>query len=189
MLIAACIYSCSTTAGLYNTEKLSPTGYSAYKTYAFLATKDTAYTKMFDKKRLEKLLSAAAIRELNSKGMVMDTANPDCFFTYKLVVNRQYKVDQQQEVVYNANVFTPAFDNDAKVYMFSSDNRPVVYNGKYNIDTLKEGSMVIDMIDTKSGNVVWRSTASGTTKENYRQPSEGAVNQLAHNMFKKFPRR
>lgn len=187
--IATCIYSCSTTSALYNTEKLSPNGYAAYKTYAFLPTADTAYAKTFDKKRLEKLMSTAAIKELSKKGMQLDTANPDCFFTYKLALNRDYKLDEQQDVEYNPNVFTPAFDNAARIYTFSSNNRPVVYSGKYKIDTLRAGSMVIDMIDTKKGNVIWRSTAEGTTKETYQQPTEAAVNSIIHNMFKKFPRR
>jgi hypothetical protein len=189
IIIAAFVYSCSAPSDLYKTENLASTGYSAYKTYAFIPTKDTAYTKMFDKKRLESLMSAAAIRELSKKGMRLDTAKPDCFFTYKLIVNRQYKVDQQQDVVYNPNVFTPAFDNDAKVYTFSSDNRPVTYAGKYNIDTLREGSLVIDMIDTKLSKVIWRSTAQGEKKETFQQPTEGTVNVIIHEMFKKFPRK
>src|SRR5205809_8077342 len=105
------LYGCSSSSSLAKTENLSPTGYANYKTYAFLPTKDTAYTKMFDKKRLEPLMSAAAIQELSKRGMKLDTAKPDCFFTYKLIVNRNYAVDQQQAVVYNPDVLVPAFDN------------------------------------------------------------------------------
>ncbi len=187
--VAACIYSCSAPSDLFKTEKLLPSGYSAYKTYAFVPTADTSYAKMFDKKRLEALMSAAAIRELGNKGMKLDTAHPDCFFTYKLIVNRNYEVNQQQEVVYTPDVYIPAFDNDARVYTFSSDNRPVTYNGKLNVDTLREGSMVIDMIDSKQGKVIWRSTGAGKTQETFQQPSEGRVNELIHEMFKKFPRK
>lgn len=188
MIIAACMYGCAAPSDLYKSENLV-SSYSAYKTYAFLPTKDTSYTKMFDKKKLESLMSAAAIRELSSKGMKLDTSHPACFFTYKLIVNREYKVDQQQEVVYNPDVFVPAFDNDARIYTFSSNNRPVTYGGQYNIDTLREGSLVIDMIDTKEGKVIWRSTAQGTAKETFQQPTEGRVNEIIHDMFKKFPRK
>src|SRR5690349_6001080 len=104
--ITAFVYGCAAPSDAFKTENLV-NNYSVYKTYAFLPTKDTAYTKMFDRKRLEKLMSAAAIRELTNKGMKLDTSKttkPDCFFTYKLIVNRQYNVDQQQEVVYNPDV-------------------------------------------------------------------------------------
>lgn len=188
IVIAACIYGCSASSNLVKTEKLI-SDYSVYKTYAFIPTKDTAFTKMFNKKRLESLMSAAAIRELNSRGMRLDTSHPDCFFTYKLIVNREYNVDQQQEVVYNPDVFVPAFDNDARIYTFSSNNRPVTYNGNYNIDTLRDGSLVIDMIDTKQSKVIWRSAAQDKSKETFQQPTEGRVNEVMHEMFKKFPRK
>jgi hypothetical protein len=187
-LIIATVFSCSPSSTLYKSENLSQTGFSQYKTYAFLPTTDTAYTKMFDKPRLESLMSAAAIKQLSKKKMKLDTANPDCFFRYTLIVNRNYDVSQQQHVEYNPDVFTPAFDNDARIYTFSSNNRPVVYAGKLSIDTLREGSLVIDMIDTKQGNVVWRSTFSGKTQETYQQPMPDAVNAIIKNMFKKFPK-
>jgi hypothetical protein len=183
------VYSCSKPAYIAKTENLSTTGYSNYKTYAFLPTTDTAYTKMFDKKRLEALMSEAAIKELSKKGLRLDTSKPDCFFTYKLIVNRKYEVNQDKEVVYNPEVFTPAFDNDAKIYTFSSNNRPVTYAGKLNVDTLREGSFVIDMIDTKQGDVIWRSTMQATTPETYQQPSREGVNAIIHEMFKKFPKK
>jgi len=182
------ICSCSAPTALYNTENLSSSGYSQYKTYAFQPTRDTSYTKVFDKKRLEALMSAAAIKELGKKGMRLDTANPDCFFTYKLIVNRNYEVSQEQKVEYNPNVYTPAFDNDARIYTFSSDNRPVTYAGRLSVDTLREGSLVIDMIDRKQGNVVWRSSAQDKTQETFQQPTPDRVNEIIHKMFKKFPK-
>lgn len=189
VVIIACIFSCSTPSVLYNSENLSPTGFSQYKTYAFMPTTDTMYAKMFDKKRLETLMSAAAVKELSKKGMKLDTVHPDCFFKYTLIINRNYEISQEQHVVYNAQVYTPAFDNDARIYTFSSDNRPVTYGGKYGIDTLREGSLVIDMVDTKHGNVVWRSTMQGKTKETYEQPTAARIDDIIHEMFKKLPRK
>jgi hypothetical protein len=186
--VVTCMNSCAKPEFLYESEKLSPNGYSQYKTYAFQPTTDTAFTKMFDKQNLQKLMSAAAVRELSKKGMTRDTAHPDCFFTYRLIVNRTYAANQQQHVEYNPNVYTPAFDNDAKIYVFSSDNKPVVYAGKMSIDTLREGSLVIDMIDPKTGAVVWRSSMQGKTQETFQQPTEAGVNEVIHYMFKKFPK-
>ncbi len=188
LFVVACVNSCAKPEFLYESEKLSPNGYSQYKTYAFQPTTDTAFTKMFDKQNLQKLMSAAAVRELSKKGMTRDTVHPDCFFTYRLIVNRTYAANQQQHVEYNPNVYTPAFDNDAKIYVFSSDNKPVVYAGKMSIDTLREGSLVIDMIDPKTGAVVWRSSMQGKTLETFQQPSEAGVNEVIHYMFKKFPK-
>lgn len=191
LIIAVFSFACSCSAPpyLYSAENLSQSGYSKYKTYGFLPATDTAYAKNFDKKRIESLMSAAAIKELSKRDMTLTTTNPDCFFTYKLIINRNYAVNQNQQMVYNPEVFTPAFGNDAQIYTFSSNNRPVTYGGKYNIDTLREGSLVIDMIDTKQGNVVWRSTFKGKGPETYQQPSAVVINDIIHGMFKKFPKK
>lgn len=189
LFVAIMLFSCAEPNLLYKTENLSENGLSMYKTYAFKPTTDTAFTVMFDKKRLEKMMSTAAIKQLSKKGMSLDTVNPDCLFTYKLAVNRNYAVNQEQEMVYNPDVFVPAFDNQARIYTFSSDNKPIVYNGKIHIDTLREGTLVIDMIDRKKGTVVWRSSFEGKNRETYMQPNEGTVDEIIANMFKKFPRK
>lgn len=62
-------------------------------------------------------------------------------------------------------------------------NKP--YAGRLDIDTLREGSLVIDMIDAKQGNVVWRSSLQGKTQETFQQPSEEGVNDIVYKMFKK----
>jgi hypothetical protein len=180
--------ACSTTTDLYKSEKLSESSFKNYKTYAFVPTTDTTYTKMISRKQFEQLLGNEVITRLNKKGMTLDTANPQVFFSYKLIMNRKYEVNQQQEVVYKPHTYTPAFDNEARIYTFSSDNKPVVYAGKINVDTLREGSLVIDMIDVKENKVVWRSTAQGTRPESYQQPTQEFVHEIVRSMFKKFPK-
>jgi len=64
----------------------------------------------------------------------------------------------------------------------------VTYAGRLSVDTLREGSLVIDMIDRKQGNVVWRSSLQDKTKETFLQPTEETVNEIIHKMFKKFPK-
>jgi hypothetical protein len=179
---------CSTTSDAYKSEKLSDNSFKNYRTYAFIPTTDTAYTNFFRKAPFEKMLGTAVVKQLAKKGMTLDTLRPDCLFTYKLVINRKYEVSQQQEVVYKPDVYAPAFDNQARIYTFSSNNRPVVYNGKMNVDTLREGSLVIDMIDIKENKVVWRGTAQGKRPETYQQPQEEVVQEIVKTMFKKFPR-
>jgi hypothetical protein len=186
-LIIIAINACSTTSDVYKSEKLSDNSFKHYKTYAFIPTTDTAYTNFFHKAPFEKMLGIAVVKQLSKKGMKMDTLHPDCLFSYKLALNRKYEVSNQQEYVYNPDVYTPAFDNQARIYTFSSENRPVVYSGKMYVDTLREGSLVIDMIDIKENKVIWRSTAQAKRPETYQQPHEETVNEIVKSMFKKFP--
>src|ERR1041385_5781867 len=164
-LLVLFLWGCSSTSDLYKSEKLSNNSFTNYKTYAFMPTNDTAYTKIVDRKPFEKMLATAVKAQLDKRGMRMDTANPDCLFTYILKMNRNYEVSQGQYMEYKPEVYEPAFDNHARIYTFSSDNKPVVYAGNLNVDTLREGSIVIDMIDVKENKVVWRSAAEGKRPE------------------------
>ena len=47
-----------------------------------------------------------------------------------------------------------------------------------NIDTLREGSFIIDMIDPKEGKVVWRSTGQQKKESYKRQPSKDVIDQI-----------
>jgi len=185
---AVLIYSCSSTSDLYKSEKLSDNNFKNYKTYAFMPTNDTAYTKMIDRKPFERMLGIAVKEELDKRGMHLDTANPDCLFTYTLKMNRNYEVSQGEYMEYKPEVYQPAFDNQARIYTFSSENKPVVYAGNLSVDTLREGSMLIDMIDIKENKVIWRSTAEGKRPETYQQPSQATVDKIVKTMFKTFPK-
>nr|MCU0389005.1 DUF4136 domain-containing protein [Chitinophagaceae bacterium] len=80
-------------------------------------------------------------------------------------------------------------DPYANVAYFSSDNRPYSYTGALHIDTLREGSMVIDMIDAKTRKVVWRSTAQGKKYEDEKLSPEKAAGVYIPAMLKKLPRK
>ena len=173
----------------YPTEKADNVDFSKYKTYAFLRTNDTAFAKLINKDTLENTLAQIAMAELSKKGFTMDKEHPDCYFRYTLVLKRSYDVSQQQEVVYEPGVYTPAFDNQARIYYFSSDNRPYTYNGTMTIDTLRDGSMVIDMIDTKTRKIIWRSVALAKKSQTTPPNLEETVKFIIPAMLKKLPRK
>jgi hypothetical protein len=211
LFLCAAIVGCSSSSNItFTAEKGLESGYDAYKTYAFLPTTDTNYAKMINRQQLVPLLVTEGREELEKKGLRLDTAHPDCLFTYHLVMNRKYEADQQTETVYNAQVLTPAetpMYNDygsgisgssvmrsgtgagSNVYYFSSDNKPYTYNGKMSIDTLREGSMVIDMIDAKTKKVIWRSVAEGKNKETAVRPLAETVKYIIPAMLRKLPRK
>lgn len=202
--------ACSNSNVLYSTEKLMPGGYDQYKTFAFLPTTDTQYAKMLNNNRFLPLLAAEGRMILEKKGLVLDTLNPDCLFTYHLVINRTYQANQQQEVVYNQQVYNAAnvpVQNQSSraisggsymragtapgsgIYYFSSDNRPYAFNGKMTVDTLREGSMVIDMIDTKTKAIIWRSVMQGKAIESQTMPIDESIRYYIPKMLKQLPRK
>src|SRR5258708_9860071 len=93
--------ACNTSSNLYQSEKTKGVDFKKYKTYAWLATKDTAYTKLANKKNVERALATEVIKQLSERGMVLDTLNPDCLFPYTLVMNKTYEERQRPTDVAN----------------------------------------------------------------------------------------
>jgi hypothetical protein len=211
-LMVLLLFACAKPSVLFSTEEMLESGYSTYHKYAFLPTTDTQYAKMINRQVFAPALVQEARTQLEKKGFVLDTAHPDVLFTYHLVMKRKFDAGSEQQVVYNQQVYNsatiPTYNTysggsgisggtymrggtgpNEDIYYFSSDNRPYTYNGKIMIDTLREGSMVIDMIDVKLKTVVWRSTAQGTKAEAEKLAPDEAVRQYLPAMLKKLPRK
>jgi hypothetical protein len=179
--------ACSSGPKMYSSESLNGVDFSKYKTYAFLPTKDTAYSKVVDRKKLVAALTEEGFRVLSEKGMVYDTANPDVLFRYNLVMKKDYQVNRDQQITYSPYIETANMPNQPKIYYFSSDNRPEVYNGNAQLESYRDGTMVIDMIDHKTNEVVWRSTAQARKEEASLMDIKTTVQIVIPNMFHKFP--
>lgn len=91
--------------------------------------------------------------------------------------------------VYGSNTMRTGTAPGSGYYSFSSDNRPYSYQGKIAIDTLREGTLVIDMFDAASKRVAWRCVAEGTKKETEKLPPDVAVKTYLPMMMKKLPRK
>jgi hypothetical protein len=189
-LLASLILSaCSSGPKMFYSEKTPGVDFKQYKTYAWMQPQDTAFTKYVNKRALEKALGKEVIAQLTERKMHLDTVHPDCLFTYSLVLKRTYDVQQNQEVVYAPQTYQSMYstDPDAKIYYFSSDNRPEVYAGKTQITTLREGTLVIDMVDAKTKNVVWRTTGNASKDEKIPPDLTKTASLIIPEMFNKFP--
>lgn len=188
-LIIALITGCASSSKNVKTERLSDESFSKYKAYGYLPTADTAFTKMLSRKKFTNELVPEVVKQLDKRKMVLDTAHPDCYFQYTLKLGRKYQATDEKLVVYNPQVYGSPYDLEQKIYVFSSNNRPAVYGGKINIDTLRQGSLVIDMIDAKDKKVVWRSSAAGELEEAQTPTLQEMLHKLIPKMFKDFPKK
>src|SRR6516164_199444 len=116
------ISGCYSTNILYQSDKTKGVDFKKYKTYAWLATKDTAYTKLVSRQKVQRNLASAVIKQLTPRGMVLDTLNPDCLFTYTLVLNHSYDINQAPPEVYNTQVYAPVIPGQASVYYYIPGN-------------------------------------------------------------------
>jgi Domain of unknown function (DUF4136) len=181
----------SPTANIYQSEKTKGVDFKNYKTYAWLHTKDTAYTKLASKQKVESALSAAVIQQLSKRGMILDSVNPDCLFTYTLVLNKTYQVGQEPPPVYapqsNVGPIPGQYDMYYYVPSYTGNYNPDLYQGSMKVTTFRDGSLVIDMIDRKENKIIWRSSAQGKVNEKDSQGIRPTIDQVVPAMFKKFP--
>jgi hypothetical protein len=185
---AACY---SPTANIYQSEKTKGVDFKNYKTYAWLHTNDTAYTKLANKQKVERALSDAVTQQLTKRGMILDSVNPDCLFTYTLVLNKTYEVGQEPPPVYapqsNVGPLPGQYDMYYYVPSYTGYYNPALYQGSMKVATFRDGSLVIDMIDRKENKIIWRSSAQGKVNEKDRQGIRPTIDQVVPAMFKKFP--
>jgi hypothetical protein len=181
------IAGCKTSIYTYQSEKTKGVDFSKYKTYAFLPTKDTAYTKLRDRQNVEKALARDVIAQLSARGMIMDSLNPDCLFTYTLVIIRNQEIGNRPNETSNLYQYDPLYPGTGNIYYYRVDNGPTTYNGNIMVNTYRDGSLVIDMIDRKENKVIWRTGAKARQNENELQGTRTTLKEVIPQMFKKFP--
>jgi hypothetical protein len=187
------LLSCySPTANIYQSEKTKGVDFKNYKTYAWLATKDTAtYTTLASKQKVETALAAAVIQQLTRRGMTFDSLNPDCLFTYSLVLNKTYQVGNEPPPVYAPQSNPGAIPGQYNMYYYvpsyDYNYQPAMYGGGLKVTTFRDGSLVIDMLDRKENKIIWRTSAQGKVEEKDRQGVRPTIDQIVPIMFKKFP--
>jgi len=188
ILLVACY---SPTANLYQSEKTPGIDFQNYKTYAWLPTKDTSFTKLANKKTVESALASAVSQQLNARGMKFDSLTPDCLFTYSLVLSKTYEVGQAPPPVYAPNSNAGALPGQYDMYYYvpasTAMYNPDLYQGSMKVTTFRDGTLVIDMIDRKTNQIVWRTNAQGKVNEKERQGVRPTINEIVPAMFKKFP--
>jgi Domain of unknown function (DUF4136) len=191
-VIVICLNACyPPPSNIYKSEATKGVDFKNYKTFAWLASKDTSYTKLASKQAVEKFLAAAVYQQLIQRGMTFDSLNPDCLFTYNLILNKTYNVGDQPNPVYAPQSDPGALPGQYNMYYYvPSQNynyQPAMYGGGLQVTTFRDGSLVIDMIDRKDDKIIWRSTASGKVEEKDRKGVKPTINEIVPPMFKKFP--
>ncbi len=150
--------------------------FKKYKTYAWLAPGDS----VFNRRRRDKLYGGyimyAANLELKSRGMSMDTLNPDAIFLFYTQVDEKTKYSQSAILSVGVGVSGPGY------YAYSS--APVA-GGKVTASIEDDGTLTFDMYDTKTRSLVW----SGGVNKTFSPADdvEKIIADYTKKIFKKLP--
>jgi hypothetical protein len=170
LIVIFYLFSCATTIETFS-EKDNKTNLKNYKTYAWLAPGDSMLNKPRSEKLFGEFILQCANTELGKKGMVIDSLRPDAIFVYETYLEDKVKYTQSPSVSVGLGFAGPGYYVGGAV--------PVT-GGEVHSTTYKEGSLIVDMYDSRTGNLIWRGGATGplTVSTNMQETIQTAVKYI-----------
>ena len=152
------------------------TDFKKFKTYAWLAPGDSVLNRPRADKVFGGYVTHYADQELKSRGLNMDTGQPDAVFMFYTSVEEFITYSQSPTLSIGVGVAGPGY------YMGGS--APVA-GGKITATTEEDGILKYVMYDTKTGKQVW----SGMVEKKFKQSDDVAelIRVNAIKIFKKYP--
>ncbi|MVX35492.1 DUF4136 domain-containing protein [Myroides sp. LoEW2-1] len=152
-----------------NTDYDKSANFTAYKTYAFLKEGvDAAQINDIDKKRILNSIDA----ELTAKGFVKSNDNPDFVISIFTLATKNVNVT-------HSNYYSPWGYYGYGPYWGPQNT---------NISTHIEGTLYIDIFDTKNKSLVWQGTGIGLITPNQKsEKKEERIKEFAQKVLSTFP--
>lgn len=154
-----------------NTETMPDIDFSKYKTYAWASQVDSKLDPglyFLNDLELKQRVRGAVGYAMDGRGYKFTRQSPDLIVNFR-VFDKPANIQTYSE--YGSDYFAP---NEITSLQ---DPKKV---------TLSAGSLIINMIDRKTGQTVWFGTASGLTNNNGFDRSENRVRQAVNLIFKQF---
>lgn len=148
-LLGLVFYSCAPTIQTFS-DRDTKVDLKQYKTYAWLAPGDSVLNTPRRDKVYGELIMYSANEQLKKKGMVIDTLSPQALFVFDTRIEDKVKYTQSPTVSVGVGFGGPGY--------YVGGAAPVA-GGQVTASTYEEGTLVIDMYDTKKGGLIWRGGA------------------------------
>lgn len=160
-LVATVLSACSTYS--YHAVSNKPV-IQNYQTFAWLPEGKSKASKVYDNDIATDRIVEATSKALVQKGLQLDNKSPDLLIKYTADVKTSTR-EYNEPVYYNAParlVPRMGFARGRAFYYYSYVNPfPVYVGSEMRQMHVKEGSVMIDLIDRKSGKVIFRGWAEG----------------------------
>jgi hypothetical protein len=179
-LLVLGLVSCS---GIQTSTNYDPNAVQAldsWRTYAWLPMKEGADPRVYNP-IFQARVQQAVDRELQSRGYRKVEENPDFRVGWHGAIDEKVDVD---------------YVNTAYGYGWSPWYDPFYGPGAYGgagmttpvVREYREGTLILDVVDAGSNNLVWRGTAQAELSENTdAQKSQKRINEAVDKLLEKFP--
>ncbi|MBT8319667.1 MAG: DUF4136 domain-containing protein [Gramella sp.] len=158
----------------------------SYSSYAYLPNKDTIISRNFDNDAIQQVIVDAINANLKENGFVLNKRNPDILVHFHPMFDEQIAVNANP-VYTNYAYYRPGHYVGSYYQDYMYDNYFTVQrlNGP-RIDQVpyRERSIVIDLIDRRTNEILWRGKTDGTiaTKRIDREIRE-RIDEIFKNQF------
>ena len=134
---------------------------SLYDSYAFLPNQDTIQTSRFDNVEVNEIVIAEINENMQELNYRLDRNEPDLLVYYHLMLDEEMAVDADP-IYTNYSYYRPGFYVGPYYRNYAYNNYftvpRIMGNGVAQIP-YKEGTIVIDLIDRRTKEIVWRGKA------------------------------
>ncbi|MES2651786.1 MAG: DUF4136 domain-containing protein [Bacteroidota bacterium] len=178
--------SCST----YDYYAISnkPINSSRYQTYAWIPETQSKASSTYNNDIATDKIVDATGAELNKRGLKLNNSSPDLLIKYTAVVNNETRT-YNEPVYYNPpSRLTPRigyYRGRAIYYYAYTDPFPVYVGTRARKMQVKEGSIMLDIIERKTSKLIWRGWAEGEVNDPQKAIDDIPV--VVANIFKKLP--
>lgn len=156
LVIAAC------TDYTVESEKLKKTDFSKYKSYAWLQSIDSIAIAGIDQVKLSTTITDNVDLQFTRRGIAVNTTEPDLLVRYQVVIHDS-----------KALVSTPIYDTQPAMSYgmgygpygsygsFGVYSQTVQVGSKTEVVNYRNGSLVVEIFERTTGDIVWRGYAHG----------------------------
>lgn len=168
-------------------NKTPPKTLSSYNSYSFLPNKDTIQTSSFDNAMVNELVIDQIRHNMDENKYRLDRNQPDILVHYYLMLDEEMAANSNP-VYTNYTYFRPGYYVGPYYGNYAYNNYftiPRISGTNIEQVSYKEGTMVIDFIDRRTNEIIWRGTASDKiTPRNFEEQIKNNVNTI----FGKLPK-
>lgn len=171
-------------AGCAVTDIDRTVNFSNLRTYSWGKSEMNAENPIYRGEMVDKKIRAAVDGEFQRLGIARDDRDPDFLVTYKTHTEKKRTSTGRTypSYFYQPYFFGPFFPYAFGFYPYGWGMIPYSY---YRSETYTEGTLVIDIMDAQTREVVWRGSVSGNV-DNTRN-LEKLVSKGVKAIMKKFP--
>ena len=167
VVAAMALSACSTLKTSYDARP--GTDFSKYKTFAFKDTEDIKNTILVDR------IKGALSTQLTAKGLTRNESNPDLWVVAHPRLSKQTQI----------NTYNTGWGYGYYGYRGGMGG---MGTSTSTVEEIPVGTLVIDLVDTKDKELVWRGTASDTLQENATpEERDKNLNAAMAKLFENFP--